>query len=206
MTVYIPNPFKVTDFDEIKTFIQQNSFGTIVTTNEGNPVATHLPLELYKQEDDYYITGHMAYANPQWKTFADDKVLIMYQGPHAYISSSWYASENVPTWNYQAVHVYGTASIMNEQELQKDLKRLLKKYEHDRENAAIWEKLSTQTKRQIKGIVGFNVKVEEVQAAFKLSQNRNKADYYNIIDSLDKEADIQSWQMAKVMKNRNPFA
>lgn len=66
-----------------------------------------MPLELHKQGDDYYITGHMAYANPQWKTFEDNKdhVLIMYQGPHAYVSSTWYKDENVPTWNYQAVHV-----------------------------------------------------------------------------------------------------
>ena len=66
-----------------------------------------------KQGDDYYITGHMAYGNPQWKTFEiDENVLVIFQGPHAYISSSWYKDENVPTWNYQAVHVYGTASIM----------------------------------------------------------------------------------------------
>ncbi|MFD2923929.1 FMN-binding negative transcriptional regulator [Halobacillus naozhouensis] len=200
--MYIPKHFKVTDFDEIRDFIQTNSFGTILTTKQGKPIATHLPLELHKQGDDYYLTGHLAYANYQWKTFGDDPVLVMYQGPHAYISSSWYKFENVPTWNYQAVHVYGTASLMSEQELQEDLKSLLQKYEQHRENAAFWGSFSPKTKKQIKGIVGFKVKVQEFQAAYKLSQNRNKEDYDNIIEKLNKEIDLNSRQLAEVMKAR----
>ena len=202
--MFIPKHFKVTDFDEIREFIQDNSFGTIVTTKEGKPIATHLPLELHKQGEDYYITGHLAYANPQVKTFADDNenVLVMYQGPHAYISSSWYKSENVPTWNYQSVHIYGTASIMSEQELQEDLKLLLQKYEQHRKDPALWENLSSQTKKQIKGIVGFKIKIQEVQAASKLSQNRNEEDYQNIIDNLFEEEDVNSEVMAEVMKDR----
>src|SRR5690606_31907602 len=130
--MYIPKHFKVTDVDEVIEFIEMNSFGTIVTTEQGKPIATHLPLELHKQGDDYYITGHFAYANPQWKTL-NENVLVIYQGPHAYVSSTWYSHENVPTWNYQSVHIYGKASLMNEQELEEDLKLLLKKYENHRE-------------------------------------------------------------------------
>ncbi|MEW9110053.1 FMN-binding negative transcriptional regulator [Cytobacillus gottheilii] len=202
--MYIPKYYKVTEFDEIKEFIQRNSFGTVVTTKQDKPIATHLPLELHKQGDDYYITGHMAYANPQWKTFEaeNDNVLVMYQGPHSYISSSWYKQENVPTWNYQSVHVYGTASIMNEQELEEDLILLLQKYEGHRKNPVLWENLSSQTKKQIKGIVGFKIKVQEVQAAYKLSQNRNEADYSNIIDKLQNEGNLNSKQMAELMRKR----
>jgi transcriptional regulator len=202
--MYIPKHFKVTDFEEIREFIQRNAFGTIVTTDQGKPIATHLPLELHKQGEDYYITGHMAYANSQWKTFGDDhaNVLVMYQGPHAYISSSWYNHENVPTWNYQSVHVYGTASIMTEQELEADLIWLLKKYERHRKNAVLWENLSSQTKKQLKGIVGFKIKVQEVQAAYKLSQNRNEEDYHNIIEKLYEENDFNSKALADVMKKR----
>ncbi|MGE8207316.1 FMN-binding negative transcriptional regulator [Heyndrickxia sp. NPDC080065] len=205
--MYIPKYFKVTNVDEIWDFVQKNSFGTIVTTEQGKPIATHLPLGLNKKGDDYYITGHMAYANPQWKTFEveNENVLVMYQGPHAYISSSWYKQENVPTWNYQSVHVYGTASIMSEQELEEDLILLLQKYERHRKNAALWENLSPQTKKQIKGIVGFKIKIQEVQAAYKLSQNRNEEDYHNIIDKLSEEEDLNSHQMAEVMKNRESF-
>lgn len=206
--MYIPKYFQVTNVDEIYNFIQQNAFGTIVTTEEGKPIATHLPLGFTKEGDDYYITGHMAYANPQWKTFegANENVLVMYQGPHAYISSSWYEHENVPTWNYQAVHVYGTAHIMSEQELEEDLIALLQKYEHHREQAVLWETLSPQTKKQIKGIVGFKIKIEEVQAAYKLSQNRNEEDYDRIIDKLNEEDDVHAHQIAEVMKNRKSLS
>lgn len=202
--MYIPKYYKVTDFHEIKEFIQRNSFGTIVTTKQDKPIASHLPLELHKQGDDYYITGHMAYANPQWKTFEakNDNVLVMYQGPHSYISSSWYKRENVPTWNYQSVHVYGTASIMSEQELEEDLILLLQKYEGNRKNPVLWKNLSPQTKKQIKGIVGFKIKLQEVQAAYKLSQNRNETDYINIIDKLQNEQNPNSKQMAELMKKR----
>lgn len=201
--MYIPKYFQVTNVDEIWDFVQKNSFGTIVTTEQGKPIATHLPLALNKKGDDYFITGHMAKANPQWKTFEgeNENVLVMYQGPHAYISSSWYNHENVPTWNYQSVHVYGTAGIMSEQELEEDLILLLQKYEHHRKNAALWENLSPQTKKQIKGIVGFKIKIQEIQAAYKLSQNRNEEDYRNIIDRLNEEEDLHSHQMAEVMKN-----
>ncbi|MCR2822314.1 FMN-binding negative transcriptional regulator [Lederbergia panacisoli] len=202
--MYTPNHFKVTNVDEIWDFVQENSFGTIVTTEQGKPIATHLPLGLVKKDDDYYITGHMAYANPQWKTLeaANDNVLVMFQGPHAYISSSWYKHENVPTWNYQSVHVYGTASIMSEQELEEDLILLLQRYERHRNNAALWENLSSKTKKQIKGIVGFKIIVVEIQAAYKLSQNRSETDYIEIINKLKKEGNPNSKQMAELMEMR----
>jgi len=146
----------------------------------------------------------MAYANPQWKTFAAsrDNVLVINQDPHAYISSSWYSHENVPTWNYQAVHVYGMASIMSEEELEEDLKLLLQKYEAHREHPVLWDSLSSQTKKQIKGIVGFKIKIQEVQAAYKLSQNRNETDYQNIIDELQKEPHPYAKEIARLMIQR----
>jgi transcriptional regulator len=204
MIMYIPKYFKVTNVDEISGFIQKNSFGTIVTTEQGKPIATHLPFGLKKNEDDYYITGHMAYGNPQWKTFEHcDDVLVMFQGPHAYISSSWYGHEEVPTWNYQAVHVYGKASIVEKSELIEDLTLMLEKYEESRENPVLWDKLSPQfLENQLKGIVGFKVKVGEIQAAYKLSQNRNETDYANIIDQLQNEENSNSKQVAEVMGKR----
>ncbi|MGG1227733.1 FMN-binding negative transcriptional regulator [Bacillus halotolerans] len=202
--MYIPKYYKVTNVDDIWDFVQNNSFGTIVTTAQGKPIATHLPLQLMKEGDTYYITGHIAYGNPQWRTFETcEDVLVMFQGPHAYISSSWYEKENVPTWNYQAVHVYGTASILNEEELKHDLTMLLQKYEKNRENPVLWDKLSPQLlESQLKGIVGFKMKVEEIQASYKLSQNRNEKDYMNIIDQLRHEGNPNSKQMAELMEKR----
>lgn len=204
MIMYIPRYFKVTNVDEVWEFVQENSFGTMVTTKQGKPIATHLPLQLVKEGDTYYITGHVAYGNPQWRTFETcEDVLVMFQGPHAYISSSWYKQENVPTWNYQAVHVYGTASILNEEELKQDLTKLLQKYEKHRKNPVLWDKLSPEVlEKQLKGIVGFKIKVQEIQAANKLSQNRNEDDYQNIVNKLYEEKDLNSQQMAQLMERK----
>lgn len=205
--MFIPKFFKVTDFNEISEFIQRNSFGTIVTTKKDKPIATHIPLEFRKEEDEYYIYGHMAYGNPQWKTFETcENALIIYQGPHAYISSSWYSHENVPTWNYQAVHVYGKPTILEEEELKQDLMLLLEKYEQHREHPILWDSLSPELlEREMKGIVGFKIKVQEIQAAYKLSQNRNKDDYHRIIEMLNEEEDVHSHQVAEVMEYKDPF-
>jgi transcriptional regulator len=202
--MYIPKYFKVTNVDEVLDFVQKNSFGTIVTTEQGKPIATHLPLGLNKKGDDYYITGHMAYGNPQWRTFATcEDVLVMFQGPNAYVSSSWYSQENVPTWNYQAIHIYGKASILEKDELIEELTRMLEKYEQNRENPVLWDKFSPELlENQLKGIVGFKIKVEEIQAAYKLSQNRNETDYLNIIDKLQNEGNPNSKQMAELMEKR----
>ena len=94
---------------------------------------------------------------------------------------------------------------MSEQELEKDLILLLQKYEHHRKDPVLWETLSPQTKKQIKGIVGFKINIQEVKAAYKLSQNRNDEDYHNIINKLNEEEDVNSQQIAEVMKNREPF-
>ncbi len=202
--MYIPKYFKITNVDEIWDFVQKNSFGTIVTTQQGKPIATHLPLGLNKKGDDYYITGHLAYGNPQWRTFEMcEDVLVMFQGPHAYISSSWYGHEAVPTWNYQAVHMYGRASILEKDELIEELTTMLHKYEKHRENPVLWDKLSPDLlENQLKGIVGFKIKVGEIQAAYKLSQNRNETDYRNIIDKLQNEENPNSKQLAELMEKR----
>ncbi|KOP81178.1 FMN-binding negative transcriptional regulator [Cytobacillus solani] len=202
--MYIPKYFKITNAEEIWDFVQKNSFGTIITTDQGKPTATHLPLGLNKKDDDYYITGHMAYGNPQWRTFETcEDVLVMFQGPHAYVSSSWYSHENVPTWNYQAIHMYGKGSILEKDELIEDLKRMLGKYEQNRGNPVLWDNLSPKLlETQLKGIVGFKIKVEEIQAAYKLSQNRSETDYSNIIDKLQNEGNPNSKQMAELMEKR----
>ncbi|WP_409291024.1 FMN-binding negative transcriptional regulator [Peribacillus sp. SCS-37] len=202
--MYIPKYFKVTDAGEIQEFVQANSFGTLVTAEKGNPIATHLPLGFHTEGKDSYITGHLAYGNPQWRTLeAGERVLAIFQGPHAYISSSWYDPENVPTWNYQAVHIYGKAVIMDCQELKQELISMLEKYEKHRKNPILWETLSPGLlESQMKGIVGFKMKAEEIQAAYKMSQNRHKTDYENIIDQLRLEGNKNSEEMAALMEKR----
>ncbi|WBF55101.1 FMN-binding negative transcriptional regulator [Lysinibacillus sp. JK80] len=200
--MYVPKYYKVSDLEEIKEFIQHNSFATIVSIRKGKPIAAHIPVLLKKIEDDYYLTGHLAYGNPLWKTFEEvQDILVIFNGPHTYISSSWYEHENVPTWNYQAVHVYGKASLIEGIALEQDLTSLLEKYESFRENPVLWDKLSPELLQQeMKGIKGFKIKVEEVQAAYKLSQNRNASDYANIIKELYKEENPHADALVEAMK------
>ncbi|ALH99347.1 TPA: FMN-binding negative transcriptional regulator [Staphylococcus aureus] len=204
--MYIPKFFQVNDFKEIEQFIQSNSFGMIVTEDQGKPLATHLPLIFQKNGADYYISGHIAKGNPQWKTLnGNGNVLIIYQGAHAYVSSSWYEKENVPTWNYQAVHLYGEATVLNEQETIDGLKTLLTKYEQNRENPVLWDNLAENTQMQAKAIVGFKVKIKKIEAAYKMSQNRNEQDYNNIIKNLEDEHNSSSKAVADVMKEIYPY-
>ncbi|WP_155591160.1 FMN-binding negative transcriptional regulator [Lysinibacillus cavernae] len=204
--MYIPKYYKITDLDEIKEFMKENSFATIVSIRKGKPIASHIPVLLNKIQDDYYLTGHLAYGNPLWKTFEDvNDILVIFNGPHAYISSSWYEQENVPTWNYQSVHVYGKASLIEGKELEHDVANLLEKYEKFRENPVLLDKLSPElVQQEMKGIKGFKIKIEEVQAAYKLSQNRNANDYATIISELYKEENPHAEAVAEAMKrNRN---
>lgn len=204
--MYIPNFFQIDDFKEIEQFVKSNSFGMIITEKHGKPLATHLPLILQKKGNDYYISGHIAKGNPQWKTLnGNSNVLIIYQGPHAYVSSSWYEKENVPTWNYQAIHLYGEATVLREQETMDDLKTLLAKYEQYRENPVLWDNLAESTQMQAKAIIGFKVKINKVEAAYKMSQNRNEQDYNNIIKKLEDEHNSSSNAVADVMRDIHPY-
>lgn len=199
--MYIPKYFEVEDIEEVKSFIDKHDFGTIITTEDGKPLATHTPMILNEEDGEWTITGHISKGNPQWKTFDEhENTLIIFKGPDAYISSTWYEDENVPTWNYQSVHVYGQCHKMTEPELEGDLINLLDKYEGHDPNGATWDHLSEETRKQIKGIVGFKVKVEEVQAAYKMSQNRKKEDYQNIIDTLDDRARGDDEEISREMK------
>jgi transcriptional regulator len=121
------------------------------------------------------------------------------------VSSSWYNHENVPTWNYIAVHVYGKLSILNEQELMGSLNRLVDKYESNSVNPVKVEKLSENTLRSIKGIVGFKIKIENIHSAYKLSQNRNDEDHHNIVKELQNTKDYLSMETSEIMENNRKF-
>ena len=104
------------------------------------------------------------------------------------MSSSWYNHENVPTWNYIAVHIYGQLKVIEQEELLYTLDKLMAKYESTMDNPLRMQDLSESTMRQVNGIVGFKVTISEVQAAYKLSQNRDEEDYHQIVHELGKSS------------------
>jgi transcriptional regulator len=203
--MYIPRYYRVTDEKTINQFIRQNSFATLVSCDQQLPVATHLPLELVDDEHgNHFLNGHLARANKQWRTFEmNDEVLAIFAGPHTYVSARWYDHVNVPTWNYMVAHVYGRPRLVtNHDELYTMLKQLVDKYE----SAAVTDtpyKLENLPKdfveKEMKGIVGFQIKINRIEAKFKLSQNRRQPDYDNVIAELEKSGDAGAVEIAKAM-------
>ena len=122
---------------------------------------------------------------------------MIFHGPHSYISSTWYETEDVPTWDYQSIHAYGCGMLLDENELITDLSKLLHKYEYHRQNGATWNNMSDHTKQQIHGITGFKVKVNKIEASYKLSQNRSKKDKENIIKQLSQSNNTVDKRLAR---------
>lgn len=199
--MYIPPHYSNQDIDEVKDFLRQNSFGILINIVDHKPWGTHIPLELETDENGKDIlVGHIAKANPQWKNFTDKgEVLCIFNGPHAYVSSSWYKEEEVPTWNYIAVHVYGTLRVLTEQETMESMHRLVDKYEKNSKKPISLKKLSTKTLRQVRGVVGFQVQVSDIQATYKLSQTQVD-DHHKIISELEERPDSGSQSVAQHMK------
>lgn len=200
--MYIPHKYKNQNIDEVKDFLTKNSFGILVNQVNGKLWATHIPLELDTAPDGKDIlVSHISKANPQWKYFEDnDEVLCIFNGPHSYISSSWYKEEEVPTWNYIAVHVYGKIKILSEEEVLASMHKLVNKYEAHSKNPISVDNLSEKTMRQIKGVVGFQIKIDKIEAAYKLSQGREH-DHPRIIEELNETKDSNSKVIAEEMKN-----
>jgi transcriptional regulator len=146
--------------------------------------------------------GHLSRANPQWKTFDDEsEVLTIFSGPHAYISSSWYDHENVPTWNYIAVHIYGKIRIIEGAELLDSLNQLVDKYEASSRQPVSMEGMSKQfVEQSLKGLVGFEILITNIEASYKLSQNRDQKNQLAIIAELEKRNDPRSLSIAAEMK------
>jgi len=205
--MYIPKKFRIEDAEEIKDFLNKNSFGALISLVETRITATHLPWHLVEDATtgEWLMHAHIAKPNPQWQALeTSPEVMLMFQGAHAYVSSQWYSEENAPTWNYQSVHVYGQARIVSQPELEAMLVQLLQQHEAFMPNPLSYQDLSSDLReRFLKGIVGIEVRVTDLQAAYKLSQNRTAFDFQNIVKELENIPDAQSHEVAKQMKKLN---
>ena len=204
--MYIPDRYKNEDMAAIRDFISNNGFGILIHPGNQKLQGTHIPMLLDKDNDGRDIlVGHMSRANPQWKHFKEsDEILAIFMGPHCYISSSWYQKESVPTWNYIAVHVYGKIKIVEGEKLVDDMRKLVDKYEKNSKDPVIVDRLSPKTMEMVKWVVGFHIEITGIEAAFKLSQNRDETDHKNIIKELELLADCQSKTIAEEMKKNKP--
>ncbi|MCL9805068.1 FMN-binding negative transcriptional regulator [Flavobacterium amniphilum] len=203
--MYIPDLFKNENQEEIRQFLNENGFAILINQTNGKLWGTHTPLFLEVASDNSVVLGgHIARENPQAVHFKDgQEVLAIFNGPHTYISPSWYDHENVPTWNYIAVHVYGKLRLLDYDESVASLIKLVNKYEKNQENPMRVEELSRKTMMQARGILAFEINVTEIQAVKKMSQNRDDKNYKNIIGHLEKSGRTDDQEVADEMrKNR----
>ena len=184
--MYIPSFNKFENQQEAIAFMQRYSFATIVSVKDGLPVATHLPFLVEENDGVVTLKSHFAKANPQATDSIDTNVLVIFTEPHAYISPKNYEKvENVPTWNYLAVHAYGKFNILEGEEHKTALlKATITNFEAEYKKQ--WDSLADQYKRNMmKGIVAFEVVVDDLQAKAKLSQNRSQTERENIVGALN---------------------
>ena len=191
--MYIPKAFREDDLNTLHKLIREYSFATLITQHEGVPFATHLPFILDAQRgQNGSLLAHMARANPQWHDFASEQeVLVIFQGPHAYISPSWYEVElSVPTWNYAVVHAYGIPRLLEDnEELYKLLKILIETHEAQFENPWPFQLPDDYLQKMMRGIVGFEIEITRLEGKFKLSQNRTESERENVIAALQAYSD-----------------
>jgi len=201
--MHVPKLFRITDEVVIEQFIKETGFATIITKGSDYPVGTHIPVELeLNNNGEKVLWGHISKANPQWKDFetSPNVLVIFLSNVHHYISSSWYNHPNAPTWNYLSVHVSGKLKTIEGEELWESVSRLTNRYERNSANPVSLDTLPESVQKQINGIVGFEIGIERIEAAFKLSQNRNAEDFANIISQLRLSDSLNSKLMASVME------
>lgn len=200
--MYIPEHFKETDPERITALIEGNPFGMLVTAPEGAPFVSHLPFLFERSVNSQgRLLGHMAKANPQWQHFSpSNEVLTIFQGPHAYVSPSWYASPGVPTWNYAVVHLRGIPRIIEgESELAALVQQLTQAHETHMSSPWKPDLAGERRSKLLSMIVGFEIEITAIQGKFKLSQNRSLEDRQRVVKELSQSPNQTEAAVAKLM-------
>lgn len=197
----------MTDDAEVLAFMQQHSFATIVSIQNNLPVATHLPFVVKEDQQQIRLLSHFAKANGQVTDIAGQEVLVIFAEPHAYISPANYEKQqNVPTWNYVAVHAYGPLKIINDDEkamllLEDMINTFEKGYLRQ------WQSLDQPYReKMLRGITAFEIAVNRIEGKKKLSQNRNEVERASIISNLNKSLHGPERAIAAYMENNEQKA
>ena len=201
--MYIPAAFAETDQSKLHEFIEKNSFGLLVTQVDGLPFATHLPFLLERVSGaNGALIGHVARANPQWRQAGGQTALLIFSGPHAYVSPAWYeADQVVPTWNYAAVHVYGKVRIIDDEPaLLMIVQEMVRVYEQSMPQPWSLDGSTLFTKRMLTQIVGFRIEIDKIEGKFKLNQNHPVERRLNVIRALQQRADENSQAIVALMQ------
>jgi transcriptional regulator len=202
--MYIPPAFAETRTEVLASLMEAHSFALLVTVLEGKPFATHLPVLLDRGRGPRgTLRGHLAVSNPHAAAIAQgSEALIIFQGPHAYVSPRYYPSRaNVPTWNYEAVHAYGWLAASTRDQLVRLLADTSEGYERGAEAPWTMDELRPgQLDGLVKGIVGFELEIERLEGKLKLSQNRTPEDRAGVVAGLEREGSPLAREVASEMR------
>jgi transcriptional regulator len=199
--MYSPSYNRIEDRGELLEFMRANSFVLLVTGTGGELHASHLPVQIRLEKEQIILDMHMARNNPQWKEFFDDEVMVVFSGPHAYVSPRWYEeNERVPTWNYAAVHAYGMPKLIEDRTAkhanQRKLVAMLDPQWLPRFDALRQE----YVERMLDGIVNFEIPVARLETRWKLSQNRSRREQERIAIQLEKSQDSAERALAALTR------
>jgi len=188
--MYSPVYNRIEDRAELLAFMCANNFPILVTGTGGVLHASHLPVTIHEEGSQIVIDMHMAKNNPQWQEFLDDEAMVVFAGPHAYISPRWYEEqERVPTWNYTAVHAYGVPKIISEKKAKfESQRRLIESL--DPQWLPKFDALRQEyVDMMLDGIVNFSIPAARIETRWKLSQNRGRREMELIAAALEKSGD-----------------
>ena len=199
--MYSPPYNQLKDRAELVAFMRANSFATLVTGSGGKLAASHLPVQVREEGERTVLDMHMAKSNRQWRAFSADEVMVVFSGPHAYVSPRWYEEkERVPTWNYAAVHAYGVPKMIEARAQkhanQRQLVALL-----DPQWLPAFDALKPEyVEMMLNGIVNFEIPVARTETRWKLSQNRGRREMELIAEALEKSADSSEQALAALTR------
>lgn len=203
--MYTPGPYREERLTVLHDVMRANSFALLVSTGEDGIVATHLPLLLDPARGRFgTLVGHLARENRQWHALAEKRdALAIFQGPHAYISPSWYTtSYAVPTWNYVAVHAYGRPRLIQDaSELYRVVEETTRFYEAPFDQPWNLEPRRDYAEKLLKNIVGFEIEISRLEGKRKLSQNRSREDREGVVAGLRAQGDPLGIAVAALMRD-----
>jgi len=197
--------FKAQDKEEILQFMKDHPFVFLTGSDAANkPVVTQVPVFIDERYGKLFLSGHIMRQTDHHKAFEHNKnVLAVFTGPHTYVSATWYTKAMGSTWNYMSVHAHGTIRLGDKEELIAVLRRLTLHYEDgNTASSTVFDNLPADyTESMMQGIVPFEIEIKELQHVFKLSQNRDKKSYDNIILQL-KQKGGDAAAIADIMEKR----
>jgi len=203
--MYIPKHNQLEDRAALLVYMRAYSFAALATSGPGGLAATHLPFVIEEEGGRITLLAHMAKANPQWRDFvAGAEALVIFMQPHAYVSPRLYDSrQNVPTWNYVAVHAYGRPVLIEERAAKIELQQKLIR-QHDAAYLTQMAELpASYVDARLAAIVSFSLAVSRIDARFKLSQDKNPAERERIARALEASGEGVAAETARLMRKHN---